>query len=234
MAVVGIPLVVLGAYHGGWRRGWAWALGGYAFAMSFGLVLDLVVTHNKEKISFFDFAREMLAGPLSDDPFDWGLDFHAPLSDAQQGALIEAAPGMARAVFFLWLLNHHTKPGNSPLRQEEIGRQLGFQVTRALEAAYREEGLTGADLIERVERYQNSIEGYFASLDVSGDTISQLHPYVFFCSHFADVTVPVDANMRDEDQAAHMAATQFALRVATQVEDVLNNRLKQVQIVADL
>jgi hypothetical protein len=41
VAAVAIPLVALGAYHGGWRRGWLWALGGYLLAMLLGIVLRM-------------------------------------------------------------------------------------------------------------------------------------------------------------------------------------------------
>jgi len=49
VAAVAIPLVAIGAYYGGWRRGWAWAVGGYAFAMLFGIVLRMIVPRNVNK-----------------------------------------------------------------------------------------------------------------------------------------------------------------------------------------
>jgi hypothetical protein len=47
VAAVAIPLVALGAYYGGWRRGWLWALGGYALAMLLGIVLRLFTTRSE-------------------------------------------------------------------------------------------------------------------------------------------------------------------------------------------
>ena len=43
VAGVAIPLVALGAYRGGWRFGWLWAIGGYALAMLLGIVLRLLL-----------------------------------------------------------------------------------------------------------------------------------------------------------------------------------------------
>lgn len=51
VAVVAIPLVAIGAYYGGWRRGWLWALGGYASAMLFGIGLRLIMTRNDRTLS---------------------------------------------------------------------------------------------------------------------------------------------------------------------------------------